>query len=101
VYAELGVVGAFDNSWLTGYGLDFFREEGVDDNVRAAFARSRARAGGKLDGAPHEADGLIQFRPFGDGILDVEIRDENDWAVFYDFMCGMLVDDGPYDIDCP
>lgn len=72
--------GDHDNSSFFGTGVDFLFEPGVDTNLRAIVATAMARKGVEQ---PHK----IQFRPNADGIVDVTMRNRNDWETLGAEIC--------------
>jgi hypothetical protein len=83
-----------DNSWFFGYGVDLLFEPGVDTNLRSLIAVKPYKEG--VLQPPR-----IELRPKADGVVNMDLRDWNDWEVLGVDLCRTLVDSGSSGIHCP
>ena len=68
----------YDNEWFVsrgGVALLGWQAGTAEQNLRMAVV---------MDG------GVLQFRPFADGILDLQLKDSNDWEVMGRSLCSSL-----------
>jgi hypothetical protein len=88
---KLGLQGPFDNVWFGGYGMAVLHQPGIDDNLRVVVA--------KRSGHP-EKDGVLQFRPHADGIVDHDLIAWNDFETLGIDLCRTVTASGPNPIKC-
>ncbi len=92
--AEFGSGSDHDNSWFFGYGVDLLFEPGVDSNLRSLIAVKSYKEGVLQPPS-------LELRPKADGIVNILLRDWNDWEVLRVDLCRTLVDSASSGIRCP
>ena len=94
VVPEFGFHSDHDNTWFYGYGIDLLFEPGVDSNLRSLISVKPYKNG--VLQPP-----VLELRPKADGIVDIELRDANDWEVLRVDLCRTLVASGSSGLRCP
>jgi len=89
---KMGLIGAHQNTWYVGRGVELLFDPAVDANLRAIVSIYD----------PSGNDGRVRFRPRADGILDYPLRSWNDWEILGVGLCRVLAKSSSQNtISCP